>query len=124
MITPAMRNAADHMRAHFTYKADGWADHWNIGVLSGDCEDWALTMLWLLHGKSKTRVVKALLTGKARIIRTVTKTGNGHAVLEYGGAYICNRFPTWGKWRAEYKVKQPYTRAMVALKLSFGGLFK
>lgn len=34
-----------------------------------------------------------------------------------------NRHPTWGKWRAKYKVKQPYTRAMVALKLSFGGLF-
>lgn len=124
MITQDMKDAAEWMREHFTYRHDGWADKWVIGRTMGDCEDHALTTLWLLCGKSKSRTVKALLTGKARIIRTITKSGNGHAVLEYGGAYICNRYPRWSKWRAEYKVKQPYTRAMVALKLSFGGLFK
>ena len=124
MITQDMKDAAAWMREHFIYRADGWADKWVIGRRDGDCEDFALTVLYRLHGNSKARVVKALLTGKARIIRTITKSGTGHAVLEYGGAYICNRYPTWGKWRAEYKVRQPYTRAMVALKLSFGGLFK
>jgi hypothetical protein len=119
MITPAMRDAADLMRERFTYKSDGWADKWVIGRMTGDCEDWALTMLLTLTG-SKSRVVKALLTGKARIIRTKTPRGVGHAVLEYGGHYICNRYPTWGKWRAEYKERKPYSRAMIALKLAFG----
>lgn len=120
MITQDMKDAAAWMRLHFLYRADGWADKWVIGRMTGDCEDHALTMLWLLHGKSKTRVVKALLTGKARIIRTKTKTGAGHAVLEYGGHYICNRYPTWSDWRAEYKERKPYSRAMIALKLAFG----
>jgi hypothetical protein len=120
MITPAMRDAADYMHKLWKYEADGRADDWDIGMTVGDCEDFALTVLWLLHGKSKTRVVKALLTGKARIIRTKTPRDVGHAVLEYGGHYICNRYPTWSDWRAEYKERKPYSRAMIALKLAFG----
>lgn len=114
-----MRDAADYMRERFTYKADGWADKWVIGRMTGDCEDWALTMLWLLHGKSKTRVVKALLTGKARIHRTEARKGVGHAVLEWNGYYIDNIGKRWLD-RFPYEMQRPYSRAMVALKLAFG----
>lgn len=123
MITQDMKDAAAWMRLHFVYTADGWADKWVIGRLTGDCEDFALTVLYRLHGNSKARVVKALLTGKARIIRTEARKGVGHAVLEYRGYYIDNIGKRWLE-RFPYEMQRPYSRAMVALKLSFGGLFK
>jgi hypothetical protein len=111
---------AKWMKENFTYKPDGMADEWDIGKTVGDCDDYVLKLLQLLCGGSKSKVIKMLLKGKARIIYTKTKGGVGHAVLEYRGFYICSRYQTWSSWRPEYTVFKPYSRTMLALKLALG----
>lgn len=119
IITPAMEDAAAYMRKQFRYESDGPLDDWEIGLTVGDCEDFSLTILYLIFGRSRKRAVLALLNGDARMIYTKTPRGAGHAVLEYRGHFIDNRFPTWTKqWR--YQVRRPYSRLLIGLKLATG----
>ena len=123
VATNKMLEVSAYMRKNFRYVADEPFDRWAIGRLHGDCEDHALTTLAELCGGSKTAAIKALLSGRARIIYTKTETGRGHAVLEYNGSYLCNRYQYWSGWRREYAasgVFKPYSRAMLVLKLTFG----
>ena len=118
-VTERMKAAARYMREHFEYKSDGLFETWRIGKMRGDCEDFALTTLWLLCGEDKGAVKRTLLADKpiARIIRTKTRQGNYHAVLQYNGKFICNRYPTWSDWRSEYKMFKPYKGLVLRLKL-------
>jgi hypothetical protein len=80
----------DDLIARFEYVADD-GDTWHImrDSYRGDCEDFALTALYLLEGKSLLRFWWALLSRRAKICR-VTNGGTGHAVLRYEGQYIDN----------------------------------
>lgn len=66
----------------------------------GDCEDYALTLLWFLSGKSMWNFWKNLFLGRAKIQRVLTKDGTGHVVLKIGDLYADNwtrEFVSWSK---------------------------
>ena len=71
-------------------------DHWKVmknPPYEGDCEDYALTVLYLISEKSWLKFWFALFTFKAKICFVTTKNGGGHGVLKYGKVYIDN----WSK---------------------------
>lgn len=86
---------------NWTYKADGKRGRWKIldKPYKGDCEDFALTALYLLSDKSMVTFWKALLKGDAAIVTCKSPKGNRHAILRYGKQYTDN----WFEWR-----KQPW----------------
>lgn len=64
----------------------------------GDCEDYALTLLWLMSGKSMINFWINVITMQAQLRRVITKKGEGHVVLRVGNLYIDNwskRFVPW-----------------------------
>ena len=87
----------------YKYDIDQYAkrEHWQImkeRPYVGDCEDYALTLLYLISGKSMWKFWWYLCTGKAQIRRVITKNGGGHAVLRFGNMWADNwtkKFVTW-----------------------------
>lgn len=96
--------------ARFRWVSDGPRDTWRIlnnatGALEGDCDDFALTALWIEAGCSWLRVFLWAFTGRAMIWRTYTAKGERHAVLRVRGkGWICNIYPAFGplRHRARY----------------------
>lgn len=87
------------LNTNFIYKPDpSGKDLWRIldtsKIVYGDCEDYALTALYLLCGGSLIKFWKVLVTEKAKI-HYVTVRGAGHAVLEFKGLYIDNTHMKW-----------------------------
>ena len=84
----------------FEYRSDGKVDTWRIlkpngnGTYIGDCDDFALTALYLTTG-SLWRFWAALIFGSAKVYYVVTSTGGGHAVMRYKGRYIDNWSRDW-----------------------------
>ena len=83
------------------------ADYWRVLDVDaekdeGDCEDYALTVAWLLAERSRFKFLKMLLTGKFKICY-VTVNGGGHAILEYEGMYVDNWKRQW-TLRSEYEL--------------------
>jgi hypothetical protein len=76
----------------------GFADAWKIirkpnakGKYVGDCEDYALSVLWRLCGKSDIRMWWMLITHQAGICCVgPSKIKTSHAVLKYKGMYVDN----------------------------------
>ena len=88
----------------------------------GDCEDYALTLLWLISGKSMLKFWFNLITFKAQIRRVITKNGGGHAILRYGNMYADNWTLKFVEWEEMEKLGHKpffwlYTPLDVALKL-------
>lgn len=87
----------------YKYDIDQYAkrEYWQImkeRPYVGDCEDYALTLLYLISGKSMWKFWWYLCTGKAQIRRVITKNGGGHAVLRFGNMWADNwtkKFVTW-----------------------------
>jgi len=87
----------------YKYDIDQYAkrEYWQImkdHPYVGDCEDYALTLLYLISGKSMWKFWFYLITGKAQIRRVTTKNGGGHAVLRFGNMWADNwtkKFVTW-----------------------------
>lgn len=79
-------------------------DLWHIlkpdehGVYKGDCEDFALTVLWLLCDKSRIKFWDELIFGDSKLCYVQSKSG-GHAVLKVGDQYIDN-------WTKEFVSKE------------------
>lgn len=96
----------DHIVSEFTsgweYRLDkeqyGASDAWKIiyakntkGKYVGDCEDYALSILWRLSGESKLKMWWLLLTHQAGICLVgPSKWKVSHAVLRYKGDYVDN----------------------------------
>ena len=85
----------------FKYRTDadqyGNRDAWFImkqPPYVGDCEDYSLTLLYNLKGRSHLKMFLSLLIRESKILRCTVK-GNGHAVLRYRGKYIDNNFKEW-----------------------------
>lgn len=75
----------------------GLPDCWKIlrkkdanGKYVGDCEDFALTWLYITKGRSLFKTILSLLTGESEVIFVRTRTGGGHAILRYSDYYIDN----------------------------------
>lgn len=94
------------------------------GPLRGDCDDFAVTALWIAEGESMLKFWWALLTFKGVIWRVYGKTGTvSHAVLwhrRYG--WIDNQNPTWNSTK-HHKLSRPrlFPEALV---LMFLGMFR
>ena len=118
----------------YKYDEDQYAskEYWKImkeAPYIGDCEDYALTLLWLISNKSMLKFWWNLLTFKAQIRRVKTKNNTGHAILRYGSLYADNWTQKFVVWDEMQKLgHRPffwlYTPLEVALKLSIAGLIK
>jgi len=112
----------------YKYDIDQYAkrEHWQImkdHPYVGDCEDYALTLLYLISGKSMWKFWWYLCTGKAQIRRVITKNGGGHAVLRFGKMWADNwtkKFVTWEEMEklGHKKYYWFYLPQDVALKLA------
>jgi predicted transglutaminase-like cysteine proteinase len=119
------------------YKA---ADYWRILDVNaekdeGDCEDYALTVAWLLADQSRWNFLKMLFTKKFRICFvnvTIDGVVGGHAVLEHDGQIVDNWKRKWVKqstYEKDYKkynwtfVKY-YSPLTVVIKLIQGKFWK
>ena len=88
--------------AKWKYRKDkdqyGMADAWKIiysedgeGKYVGDCEDYALSILWRLAGRSQLKMWWLLVTHQAGICCVgPSKTKVSHAVLRYKGQWVDN----------------------------------
>ena len=90
------------------------------GKVEGDCDDFAVTMLWIAEGRSLRKFWSALLTGRAVIWRTYADNGNPHAALwhkNYGWIDSTKPF-----WRKDPLLKLRYKRSVfrVAIKMLIG----
>jgi predicted transglutaminase-like cysteine proteinase len=111
----------------YKYDEDQYAsrEYWKImkqAPYIGDCEDYALTLLWLISGKSMLKFWLNLITFKAQIRRVITKNGGGHAILRYGNMYADNWTLKFVEWEEIEKLGHKpffwlYTPLDVALKL-------
>lgn len=96
------------------------------GPLEGDCDDFAVTALWLAEGRNMRWFWAAILTGRAVIWRALTDEGNGHAVLwhrEHG--YIENGVPRWRpKIAKDLTLVRKRWSAEIASKLLLGKVLR
>lgn len=117
------RDIAD-LAARFKWVSDGKLDSYRIlnnptGPLEGDCDDFAVTALWLVEDKSMGKFWWALITGKARIWYVKGDGWASHVVLnhkDYG--WIDNQNMTWGENRDVLRFWLPFP--LVAMKMLIG----
>ena len=95
-------NFVDTLNARFKYKEDrdqfGYRDAWYVMTgepYYGDCEDYSLTILFNLKGRSWTRLFISLLIRESKICYCKIGSGEGHAVLRYKNHYIDNIQKKW-----------------------------
>ncbi len=112
------------LNRRFTYRSDR-GENWQIlkgpGSIRGDCEDYSLTLIWLLEGRSMRRFWWALITFKYVIWHCLSPRGAGHAICWIRGAgwtdNIQRRVVTRRDLkRAGYRLRYPYLAPLVALK--------
>ena len=100
-----------HMDDHVKHLNETWkylydddqygSDTWHIikePPYEGDCEDYALTLLWLMSGKSMVNFWINVITMQAQLRRVRMKRGGFHVVLKVGDLYADNwtqEFVTW-----------------------------
>ena len=66
------------------------------GLYQGDCEDYALSVLfYVICKKSWLRFWMLLFMFEAKLCYVTTKNGGGHAVLRFGDMYIDNWTQDW-----------------------------
>lgn len=118
---------------NWDYEYDERVDNWEIlqpdadGAYRGDCDDFALTALYLQKGESLFKFWRALFLRDAKIY-FVTVGGVGHAVLECQGRYIDNIQRRWVSKNDLLQYRQPYIFKFrcpipfIAVKMAFGRL--
>ena len=109
----------DIMLVTFSYKRDK-VESWDIlrdgTSRKGDCEDFALTTLWLLADKSMVKFWWYLVSFQAVIWYVkAAGSGEGHAELWFRGEWIDNIHPTWSD-KAQNKKVFPYLFPLVIYK--------
>jgi hypothetical protein len=114
----------DDLADRFLWESDGKFDSYRIldaavGPLKGDCDDFAVTALWITEGRSMLRFWWALISCRA-VIWYVKGTGfASHVVLWHRKhGWIDNQNPTWGANRDKLRFPLPFP--LVALKMLLG----
>ena len=87
-----------YVNSRFTYKADDHfiIDKWSVmrevnNTMYGDCEDYSLTVFWLLADQNLfTFLFNLLITHKYKMYQCKTKTGESHLVGSYGDKWFDN----------------------------------
>ena len=125
----------------FKYRYDteqyGKRDAWYImreqtenGKLEGDCEDFALTLLWHISEHSYVKFWWSLISRKAKVCYCYIETPDrGHAVLRYDGEFADNiqkKFVTKEKMESKGYVfsKWMFIPSTVAIKMLIGKFYK
>jgi len=132
--------AVEKINSLFVYEYDkvqyNAADYWRVLDVDaekdeGDCEDYALTVAWLLAGQSRLKFIWMLCTYQMKICY-VEVNGGGHAILNYEGLYVDNWKRKWAS-REEYETdyaqykwtyKYHYNPLVVLIKLVQGKFWK
>lgn len=89
-------------RNRFRYKSDA-EDVWTVlkeptGPVHGDCDDFALTSLWIVAGHSWLRMLWWVTTFQACMWYTRSPKGGGHAMLWVKGyGWTDNWYPVWNE---------------------------
>ena len=91
----------EELNNEFKYVKDsdqyGKRDAWYIlkeAPYNGDCEDYSLTLLYNLTGRSIIKMFISLLTRESKLCFCKVR-GIGHAVLKWRGKYIDNIQKRW-----------------------------
>ena len=106
----------------FVYTSDVGGERWRImkptadGKLEGDCEDYALTVLYYVADKSLLKFWFYLITFQAVIWHCKTINGTHHAQLWFRGRWIDNIGATWSKTH-RHKLWFPYIFPLVAYRM-------
>ena len=90
MVTRYYEEDMEDFARRFRYREDGRIDSFRIiwrpeGEMHGDCDDRAVTSLWLVEGRSMIRFWLALISGRAAIWRCTLPDGGRHAILWHRG---------------------------------------
>lgn len=114
--------------ARFSYRADGRLDSWRIlparGVVQGDCDDFAITLAWIIADRRAARLAWHLITLRSVPWLVRTSWGDLHVALWHRGAgWACNIYPAWGPRGAEYRRLAPVPFPLVLFKLALGRVF-
>lgn len=123
------------LNSKFKYKIDQikWLDHWRImigdgDVWYGDCEDYSLTLAWLVSDQSYAKFTWNLITFRFLLWYVNAPNGEGHAIIKIGDLYYDN-IQRKGVTAEEltqkgYKFKLPVIFPIVFFKLFIGRLAK
>ena len=90
--------ANDIVAKGFKYQKEN-TDFWRVldttkETFSGDCEDYGLTVLWLICDRNIKKFVDAILSGKAKLWFCETPYGK-HNILEYDHLFCDNIEKQW-----------------------------
>ena len=111
------------LRFSFLYRPDGPIDSWRIlkgpGKLLGDCDDFAVTLLWRLSNRSLLQFWWNILTLRGVIWMCKSERGRLHVCLKYRGQWADNIYPMWSP-SPRFKLIFPMIAPWVALKLAIG----
>lgn len=108
-------------------------DQWRIlkqdsdGLMRGDCEDYALSVLYYVIAEKSLFKFWLLLLSRAKIC--YVRNNGGHAVLQYKGQYIDNWTMQWVSKKEMEALGHKfhwlqYTWLAVAIKMLFTKVFK
>lgn len=78
--------AKEIVNRKFRYQADGKFDQWSVldinrTTIQGDCEEYALTLIWLAEDQNIFKFLLSLILMRYVIWYAKTPTGEGHAIL-------------------------------------------
>lgn len=129
MLSQEMLDIRNQTEKDFTYKPDGKVDFWQVhkkdGPFVGDCEDFALTLLYRLSGKSMFKFWLNLITFRAVLWHCKTKSGSGHLILWYKGGHWADN--TMRSWYRELSMPHmllfPWPWPFLPLKMLIGKVF-
>lgn len=96
------RMTIEELRKRFVYTRDTKGDDWQImdqplGKLRGDCEDFALTALWVAAGCSRLRMWWWITRGKACLWWCNTSQADHMILYVKDLGWIDNRQPYWSE---------------------------
>lgn len=122
-----MRAALADLHGRFVYRRDTNGDDWRLlvrpGRVYGDCEDFALTLLWLLCGRSVPRMFLSILTFRAMIWICTAPSGELHAILRYKGWWADNTMPDWYRTKdMPHRLKWPTPWSVILAKMLWGSI--
>ena len=113
----------DNLAARFKWTRDR-GDSWRIlsaptGKLQGDCDDFAVTALWIAEGGSMWRFWWALLTFRAVLWVVKGRRFASHVVLHHRElGWIDNQNPAWGA--KQDKLRYPIIFPVAVAKMMIG----
>jgi predicted transglutaminase-like cysteine proteinase len=93
-----IEEALKKLNSHFVYQKDDlrWFDHWRILYSEkeqkwvGDCEDYALTLMWMLSGRNLFQFLWDILRLKYLMWFVKYPNGAGHAIVRIENLYYDN----------------------------------